>query len=267
MPRNTEWQALTDTLLERYTVHRYAECFAYVAAEILAIDDEEHKEHDDDDDYLAFFISGMLLQSLRQLYTTRYLEKHVRILKSTDTLHLILTEYKKNRPNIFCTFLWVSPTTFDALLAAICKHPVFENDSQNEQAPVEIQLAIALHRFGHFGNAASLLKVGIWAGIGWGTVDLYTRHVMVAVCSDRFQKSAIRWPNEEEKAIAKEWVASQSCPAWADSFVMVDGTCAVLHSRLAFYGNSFYDQKQKYSLNVQVCLVSVVLNSESDSWD
>ena len=37
--------------------------------------------------------------------------------------------------------------------------------------PVKQQLAIALYRFGHYGNAASTMKVALWAGVGFGTVE------------------------------------------------------------------------------------------------
>jgi len=68
------------------------------------------------------------------------------------------------------------------------------------------QLAIALYRFGHFGNAASALKVALWAGIGYGTVDRITKCVMVAICREEFRHAALHWPDGREKEAAKEWV-------------------------------------------------------------
>ena len=41
---------------------------------------------------------------------------------------------------------------------------------------VKQQLAIALYRFGHYGNTASTMKVALWAGVGFGTVPLVTKH-------------------------------------------------------------------------------------------
>ena len=69
----------------------------------------------------------------------------------------------------------MTPECFDALLAAIQGHPIFHNNSHVEQLSVDVQLAIALYRFGHYGNAASVCKVAIWAGVGFGTVTLATR--------------------------------------------------------------------------------------------
>ena len=63
----------------------------------------------------------------------------------------------------------------DLALGTDCdSDPVFHINSENNQLPVNIQLVITLFRFGHYGNAASIQKVGLWAGVGVGTVDLCT---------------------------------------------------------------------------------------------
>ena len=94
----------------------------------------------------------------------------------------------------------VTPACFDKILEAIRDDEVFHNSSQNEQDPVERQLAVTLFRFGHFGNAASTMKVALWAGVGYGTVRLYTTRVMAAICSKNFHHAALRWPD----AVTKE---------------------------------------------------------------
>jgi hypothetical protein len=252
MPRFTDRQMLTELLLESYALYRHVEYKSRIRTEILSIDDSEESTSESEDEEPPYRMSTTMVKCIQSIHAKRYLEKRVEIPKSSETLHIILTVYKMTHPDLFRSYLRISPQTFDALLIAIHDDPIFHNNSQNEQAPVAIQLAVALYRFGHFGNAASLVKVGVWAGIGWGTADLYTRRVMAAVCCDRFRKSAIRWPNDEEIQEASDWVASQSCPAWGAGYLMVDGTPAVLHCRPGFYGNSFYDRKQKYSLNVQI---------------
>jgi hypothetical protein len=71
---------------------------------------------------------------------------------------------------------------------------VFSNKSPNGQLPIDEQLAIALYRFGHDGNAASLQHVANWAGVGKGTVTLVTRCVMTAVLHPSFMSNAVRFP-------------------------------------------------------------------------
>ena len=118
--------------------------------------------------------------------------------------------------------------------------------------PVEQQLAIALYRFGHYGNAASTMKVALWAGVGFGTVPLVTKRVIKALNSERFRFSSVRWPSDAEKATAKAWIEEASCPAWRDGWLMVDGTLISLFMRPGFFGNTWFDRKSNYSMNVQV---------------
>src|ERR1700722_8674688 len=95
--------------------------------------------------------------------------------------------------------LRVSPATFDRLVAKIVLDPVFTNNSQNAQIPVEEQLAIVLFRFGHDGNAASLQKVANWAGVGKGTILLVTRRVMTSILRREFMSEAVQMPTDAEK--------------------------------------------------------------------
>ncbi|KAJ7887823.1 hypothetical protein B0H14DRAFT_3430436 [Mycena olivaceomarginata] len=77
-------------------------------------------------------------------------------------------------PDLFRQELRMSPYTFNQLVIKLAGDPVFANDSQNAQMPVETQLAIALFCFGHSGSTVSLLKVANWAGMGKGTITLVT---------------------------------------------------------------------------------------------
>ena len=90
--------------------------------------------------------------------------------------------------------------------------------------PVDIQLAITLYRFGHYGNAAGTNEVGLWAGVGYGIVCNATACVMVAICDERFHHATMPWPSEAEIDSAKAWVESNSCHAWCNGWLMVDGT-------------------------------------------
>ncbi|KIJ35053.1 hypothetical protein M422DRAFT_80923, partial [Sphaerobolus stellatus SS14] len=206
----------------------------------------------DEDELPAPLLSNLYLNMLQQLHSSRYLKQWVSIPKTHEQLWLTLNVYKMEHPELFRSYLRISPATFDALVQTIQLHPVFRNQSYQEQIPVNQQLAIALYRFGHYGNAASVQKVGLWAGFGYGTVDLCTKRVMTAVCDAGFRCVVMQWPNAKQKEDAKVWVESQTCPSWCDGWLMVDGTLVPLFAHPGFYGNSWYDQKSNYSLNVQL---------------
>jgi hypothetical protein len=106
----------------------------------------------------------------------------------------------------------------------------------------------------HYGNAASTMKleVALWTGVGFGTVLLVTKHVIKAFNSEHLCFSSVRWPSDVEKAAPKAWVEEASCPAWHDRWLMVDGTLIPLFMHPGFYGNTWFDRKSNYSINVQV---------------
>ncbi|KAH6903925.1 hypothetical protein BKA70DRAFT_1039269, partial [Coprinopsis sp. MPI-PUGE-AT-0042] len=148
--------------------------------------------------------------------------------------------------------LRVSPETFDEILSRIENHPRFISTGPNPQLPVDEQLAIALMRFGHFGNAASVEAIAQWAGVCTGMVVNATRRVMEVILS--MHDAYIHWPTAEDKEEAKEWVEAAACAAWCDGWLMVDGTLVPLAEKPGWHGESYHDRKGNYSLNVQVSM-------------
>jgi hypothetical protein len=149
----------------------------------------------------------------------------------------------------------VTPTTFDALVESIKDHPIFENESNQEQIAIEEQVAITLYRLGHYGNAVALTEVGIWAGRGHGTIDLVTRRVFSAICDKKFRGITMHSPTEDEKELSRIWVEDTvRCDTWRGGWCSVDGSAVPLFRRPGHYGNSWYDRKSRYSTLVQVSL-------------
>ncbi|KAF7300775.1 DDE Tnp4 domain-containing protein [Mycena kentingensis (nom. inval.)] len=246
MPRQTERQQESEEILELIGILKVLEA-AREEDEPPLPDDGPDDEEDDERP-----LSELLLLGLISLHAQRYLNERRPIPKG-NVLGILLGDWKRDFPDFFRSYLRVTPTTFDALLRAIENDPVFHNNSDTaEQLPVDFQLAVTLYRFGHYGNGVSVRKVGLQLGLGFGTVVKSTRRVIAALCRDRVRKAAIRWPTDEEKELAKQWVESQSCPAWRDGWVMVDGTLVPLYARPAHFGNNWYDRKSNYSLNVQL---------------
>ncbi|KAJ7159347.1 hypothetical protein C8R43DRAFT_881893 [Mycena crocata] len=186
------------------------------------------------------------------MYEHRYEQPRDTLPRGPSYLYHVLMALKNGRPDHFRENLRVSPLTFDALVAALENDPIFSNNSNHPQLPVEQQVAVALFRFGHDGNAASLQAVANWAGLGKGTVHLITRRVMTAVLRPGFMQCAVRMPTGPKER-AKVWVQSHSCKRWRNGWCFVDGTLVPLDERPNWYGESYFDRKCNYSLDIQVC--------------
>ncbi|KAJ3501485.1 hypothetical protein NLJ89_g9317 [Agrocybe chaxingu] len=186
------------------------------------------------------------------MYASRYEQSRTRFPRGPADLPHLLNVLKHECPDHFRQELRVSPFTFDRIVERLAQDPVFFNNSSQAQIPVERQVAITLYRFGHFGNAAGLDKVTKWAGYAKGTVALVTRRVMTAILHRDFMDEAVPWPTPEEKERAKEWVENHSCEGWRDGWCMVDGTLVPLYDRPFWYGESYFDRKCNYSLNIQI---------------
>lgn len=271
MPRETERQALADVLLDMILVQRMRESAQILDRELLEDSDSESdsgsSSSSDSDTTPSLF--STLVGWFANLYSRRYINDRVKIQKSGAQLYLTLNVWKDERPEIFRHLLRLSPSTFELLLASIQDNIVFQTDSPvagNEQLAVQQQLAIALYKFGHYGNGASTMDVALWAGVGFGTMGVCIRRVIAAICGSKFRRSAIRWPTEEEKEEAKIWVEDASCPAWRDGWVMVDGTLIPLYARPSFFGTSFFDRKSNYSLNLQVRVYILKFFMSAQPW-
>ena len=129
-------------------------------------------------------------------------------------------------------------------------NPIFTSDGPQDQLPLDEQLAIALFRFGHHGNAASVEAIAQWAGASAGMVVNVTRHVIVAFLA--LHDTIIWWPSAREREEAKEWVEAATCVAWRNGWFFVDGTLVPLAEKPEYHGEAYFDQKSNYSLNVQV---------------
>ncbi|KAF8890351.1 hypothetical protein BD779DRAFT_1671316 [Infundibulicybe gibba] len=209
--------------------------------------DDSDNMSDDEDEVYAAHMAGFtdLLQIIMETCTINPHEVH-----KCSQLFLVLVQFKSDDPKRFRQNLRVSPGTFDNLVIRIQDNPVFTNNSHNHQFPVEIQLAIALYRFGHDGNAASVDAIAQWASVSSGLVVKCTVRIIVAFLD--LHDSVICWPSDDEKEEAKAWVRSTSCDDWGGGFCMVDGTLVPLFEKPGYHGEGYFDRKSNYSLNIQV---------------
>ncbi|KAH6876643.1 hypothetical protein BKA70DRAFT_239536 [Coprinopsis sp. MPI-PUGE-AT-0042] len=201
-------------------------------------------------------IAGHVRAAIHSLFSTRYRVRRKHRHRPVSLLREALRTADQY-PEEFRQQLRVTPTTFRRLVSELETDPVFRNNSQNDQMPVEHQVAITLYRFGHYGNSASVSEVARWAGYGTGTILLVTRRVIQAMLRPSFRNRAVRRPTAEEKEEAKRWVEHDSCRGWRDGWCMVDGTLVPLYACPHWYGQSYFDRKGNYSLNIQVCYLAI----------
>ncbi|KLO03771.1 hypothetical protein SCHPADRAFT_948357 [Schizopora paradoxa] len=93
-------------------------------------------------------VSRQLLQDMetfRALRTTRFLKPWVPIQKCGTILMAFEYAQDVNMHPRFCCMLRCQPRSFEILHTLIKDHPVFQNNSNNEQTSVDIQLAVALY--------------------------------------------------------------------------------------------------------------------------
>jgi len=146
--------------------------------------------------------------------------------------------------------------TFQVLLDLIEGHPVFSNNSNNPQAPVQTQLAVTLYQLGWYGNGASVLDIARHAGISEGAVELFMKRCFDAIKS--LHDTFVCLPTAEEKEIEKLWIDDQLKfrGTWREGWVIYDGTIVVLHTKPGLNGDAYYTRKSNYGLNLQVLCIS-----------
>lgn len=211
-------------------------------------DSDDNLSTDAEEDILFINRLAALQERINHLTNTRVLFPN-RVHKVSQ-LYLVLVLYKEDDHKRFRQNLRVNPETFDELIKRIDDDPIFMSDGPQDQMPLDEQVAIALFRFGHYGNAASVEAIAQWAGTSAGMVVNATRRVITAFLTHH--DAVIRWPSTREKEDAKEWVEAATCVAWRNGCIFVDGTLVPLAEKPGYHGEAYFDRKSNYSLNVQV---------------
>jgi len=193
------------------------------------------------------------LKIIEGIKKTRYLQSRPPVIKAGN-LHLAWV-YAQNPADHdrFINMLRVSPAVFEVLLHLIEEHPIFSNNSNNPQKPVQAQLAVTLYRMGCYGNGASLEDIARIAGCSEGDIVNATAHCFEA--TESLHDIFVHPLTGDEKEVEKRWVDQHLGfqGSWRDGWVMYDGTIVVLHARPGLNGDAYFTRKSNYGLNLQVC--------------
>jgi hypothetical protein len=147
-----------------------------------------------------------------QILSTRYLMARSVPIPHNSQMDL-LWWYKDNSSIRFQRKVRVCPDTFDHILSRIQDDPIFISKSFiKDQIPAAIQLAIFLHRLGHYGNVLSVDDIAEWAGVSSGTVINCTKRCMLAII--KLHDDAMSMPTENKINHSKGWSQQTVIPEW-----------------------------------------------------
>jgi hypothetical protein len=122
-----------------------------------ALEDSSSSEYKEFNDY----IEATLLYA-DGIRSKRYLHCPTGRLPKSNELRRFMNRWNDRQ---FRQLTRVTKPTFAIILELICDHPVFSNESNNQQEAVEVQLQVALARLGCNGNGASVGRIATWYGV------------------------------------------------------------------------------------------------------
>src|ERR1043165_6248243 len=145
------------------------------------INDENDDNFNNNSDFENIVEDNNLISlSLLELSEQRYLNFRVyNIPKSSHWFNKILPFYNDKH---FKKILRMTLESFTKLVKLISSYDIFKSNSKRKQAPVELQLAIFLHRI---GSRSDIFNICSKFGIGEGTVILYTKRIIKAIIAQK----------------------------------------------------------------------------------
>src|SRR6266542_3621562 len=209
---------------------------------IQTCQDIEDKDLFESEDELSDEENEMVMLGLTSLLGTRYLEqRNYNVAKSKDWYHNILPKYDDNR---FKIVMRMDSVNFQYLVSMLNTHPIFQNNSNNLQASVELQLAIFLRRI---GSKETIFEICSRFGIAEGTVYLYCKRIMIAISS--LKKTLIKWPTNEIKQDTHE--GFKNIGGMENVIGAIDGCHIILANAPLKQPETYWNRKKKYSIQLQ----------------
>ena len=132
------------------------------------------------------------LLNLLGLEYHRYLTPQDLVIQSHDFIARCVSQTSIAQ---FCHLFRMDPNAFENILKLITNHEQFHNNSNAPQAPILLQLMVALYRFGR--RIVMVHDVSNQFGKSEGVIYLFICQVILALCS--LGANIIKWPTLEEK--------------------------------------------------------------------
>ena len=153
----------------------------------------------------------------------RYLFPRERVPKF-PWFNLVLPELSSSR---FRLFARMDRESFHYVLSLIKDDPIFSNDSFCPQAPIDVQLHLALYKLGNDGNASAYKPSATLWGVSEGHFFNCTYRVVTALY--RLRNRVICWP--DEIARRRESMINHDRGGFIGAVGKLDGTDIVLENK------------------------------------
>ncbi|KAL2632550.1 hypothetical protein R1flu_004029 [Riccia fluitans] len=185
-----------------------------------------------------------LMELFCMLEESRYVTRPPKWIKSKD----FISNYFFNLPpNAFRSFTRMTRSSFMELVSKIADHPMFHNNSPYAQAPLAMQLAVVLDRFGHEGNGACFSHSLMLWGLDEGSMVNYTNTIMIAL-RDKL-RYLVSWPTtSKRRRISAAFVEK----GFLGCVGLIDGTLIPLSQRPHDGNEMYHDRKSQYLYNAQI---------------
>ncbi|KAE8185989.1 hypothetical protein CF335_g7570 [Tilletia laevis] len=174
-----------------------------------------------------------------------------------DRLHRLQTSTAVGDAVFYRHLVRMKPDAFVTIVKLLEPHEMFAvKDPRRAGASVAEQAAVAFYWMGRYGNGGGVVDVAFVCGCAEGSVVKYVGSVCKVLYDMRDQ--TLCWASNEEKEIAKAWVAAQSeCVDFSGGYSMVDGSLVPLAFKPGkkAYHREYFDRKSQYSLNIQLVVL------------
>ncbi|KAI7965915.1 hypothetical protein MJO29_001663, partial [Puccinia striiformis f. sp. tritici] len=147
---------------------------------------------------------------------------------------------------VFKIYARMTQKSFFALADALKDHYIFYNNSNNPQAPVEMQLIVALSHLGMCGNGGSPHVLAQYYNMSPGSVENYTNRCMLAII-ETLERKHVYWPNAQQRATLTETLQGKTVFNGCIGFV--DGTIFPLASAPTKHKEDYWMRKMVYAVN------------------
>jgi len=147
----------------------------------------------------------------------------------------------------FMAFFRMKRNSFNQLLMLIRNDSIFQNESRNPQASPAIQVATMLYFLGF--NGMSTVRGAAQLGIGEGTTRLYCNRSISALL--RLLPRLIKWPEPESREFWDMRIGIERESGFPGCVGFLDGTDMILRYGPSYHGETYFNRKKQYALNVQ----------------